>query len=181
MPYANLKAWLGPLPRAILVGWLVLVAATVAAVASPQLRQLLGFGSQALSYEVGQRVDVSPDLYGGAPYTVLLFARANCRACQNAKPMLAKLMAQLSGSDRVAIRVLAPAQSPDEQIDYIRTLGLSEESLVLVNFRDYRIRGIPTLLLVRGNGEILRISQGTGESLAGFATEVASVSGSPRP
>jgi thioredoxin-related protein len=130
---------------------------------------------------VGQSVDVSAALHGGAPYTVLLFARANCRACQNAKPMLAQLMAQLSGSDRVAVRVLAPARTPDEQIEYIRTLGLSEESLVLVDFRDYRIRGIPTLLLVNKKGEILRISQGTGESLAGFAAEVASVSGSPRP
>ncbi len=168
----NRKDLLRRLPSAILIGWLLVVLATAGAVASPTVRDWLGFTPPSHAYSVGEQIDAPPHTYGDAQHTLLFFTRASCPGCQKAKPILSGLVSDLTSSP-VAFRVLVPQNSSGNDLEYVRSLGLAVDNMIPVNFRQFRLRVIPTAVLVDQGGRILDVSEG-GESLERFANAVRS-------
>lgn len=138
------------------------VLATLALVVFPRLRAFLPLDHSRRTYAIGSHVDVPSSLYDGANHTLLVFVRASCAACQDAKPVLSRLIAELAGFD-IQVRVLAPAETREQQGPYIASLGLHPAAFVPTQFRDTRLRVVPTTLLVDHRGVILQATEGTRE------------------
>src|SRR5262245_46465866 len=89
----------------MLVTCVLLLGATVVAVAWPRITHTLGVkpAVRELAYTTGQTIDVPSDWYQSSPYTVVLFARASCGACQNAQPFFKQLVTGLKGRATVVL------------------------------------------------------------------------------
>ena len=148
------------------------VAVTSAAVAFPRFRQLLGFPSESAAYWVGDQVDVPPETYEGTPYSLIVFARASCAACQAARPMLAGLIENVRDDADLRIVVLMPSDSPAEGLEYTRGLGLPESSFLPRALREFKVRAVPTALLVDHRGRILAVAEGLGDPFRALTQRV---------
>jgi hypothetical protein len=154
----------------------VVVLATAAVVLSPRLQAALGFSGEPLqAYRVGDQIDVPVAAYGNAPETLLLFVRASCAACQNAMPVLSRLVVALQ-STRTDVRVLTPSVDRNRQIQYAGSLGLDESHILQGELRRMRVRVVPTAVLVDQEGRILHVAEG-GEGLEPFAAAVLARAG----
>jgi hypothetical protein len=146
------------------------VLITVALILSPRLQVLVGLARSVEAYRVGDRVDVPSDAYERARYTVILFGRASCAACQRAAPALGRLFAVLVQSE-VGVRVVAPKASSNEQLSYVRSLGLEDADFLPAEMRTLRVRSVPTALLVDREGLIREVAEGE-DRLEAFAVTV---------
>lgn len=162
------------LATGILCVSVLVVAVTSAAVAFPRFRQLLGFPGDSAAYRVGDQVDVPPETYEGTPYSLIVFARASCAACQAARPVLAELVENVRADADLRIVVLMPSGSPAEGLEYVRGLGLPESSFLPRALREFRVRAVPTALLVDHRGRILAVSEGLGEPFHALTRRVRS-------
>ena len=72
-------------------------------VAWPRVASAIGIrwaAPKSAAYRVNDRIDVPPDWYQSSGYTLVLFARSSCSACQAAHPFLQKLVGSLEGGIR---------------------------------------------------------------------------------
>jgi hypothetical protein len=150
------------------------VLTTAAAVASPRIRDFLGFTKDdGPSYRVGGVVDVPAKLYEGASYTLIVFARASCGGCQYAKPVFAEMVRQVRNAEDARVSFIMPSSSPAESTEYARAIGVPESSVFLEELRSFRLKAVPTALLVDHAGRIVAVSERV-DSLQDLAKIVAS-------
>jgi hypothetical protein len=145
----------------MLVACVVLLGATVVVVAWPRITHTFGVkpAPREMSYRTGQTIDVPAEWYQSSPYTVVLFARASCGACQNAQPFFKQLVTGLRGR---ATFVLAGSEvERDDDAQYGRALGL-KDAAIRVAPPDLKVRNVPTLVLINQRGEILGAWEGVG-------------------
>jgi len=153
---------------------LALLAGTVAAVFSPGLRHILGLARHPRAYQIGERVDIPREAFETTSYTLVIFTRASCAACQAVQPRLKELAKEISATRDVRVSVVMPAQSPDEGRKYVQGLGLTDSSFFPLTLRSLRLRVVPTAMLVDRDGTILGVSEGAGESFRAFTDFVLS-------
>jgi len=140
---------------AVTIGCVMVVAGSALVMAVPALRDRWGQSPPGnAGYRVGERIDLPATTHESFPLTLLLFTRTGCGACQAAKPALASLVAGLR--DRPSIRTLMIVRegSEPEEREYIRAIGLDEDRLVGVDFRNLRLRRVPTMVLVDRDGKV---------------------------
>jgi thioredoxin-related protein len=111
------------------------------------------------TYAVGQRID-TPDIYSGSRFTIILFARSSCGACQAAKPQL-RAIANLASTYLGVQMIVVPASdwSPEEGA-YIHDLGLREEAVRHLSVSELKVRMVPTLVVVDQRGRIQLVQEG---------------------
>jgi thioredoxin-like negative regulator of GroEL len=114
---------------------------------------------QPPAYAAGQTVDVPADWYASAPYTLVLFARASCGACQQASPFLQQLVREMRGKGDVLFA--SPGLEPESDREYARTLGVPDDRTRQVP-AGLRVRATPTLVLVDRSGRIHGAWEGVG-------------------
>ena len=159
----------------VVCGCVAVVLTTAAAVASPRLREFLGFTREsAAPYRVGDTVDVPANMYEGASHTLIVFARASCGACELAKPVFADLVQQIRHTEDMRVSFVMTSRSPGEGAHYVRSIGLSESSLFLEAPENFKVRVVPTAVFVDHAGTILAVSEGAGHSLQDLARVVTS-------
>jgi len=129
----------------------MLVTATAIAVARPAIRARLGF--TAAAYAAAQHVDLPSDVYDSSPYTLILFARSTCPACQRSSLLFKQLVAE-ANTVGVASRLVSGVPVAAEEMAYARGLGLTQEEVVGVDLQKLRVRLVPTIVLVDRRGEI---------------------------
>ena len=146
---------------AMLVTCALVLGATAVAVAWPRLTHTLGVKPvpRELAYKTGQTIDVPAEWYQSSPYTVVLFARASCGACQNAQPFFKQLVTGLKG--RAAVVLAGGEQGQDDDAQYGRALGLKDPA-IRVAPDGLKVRATPTLVLINRRGEILGAWEGVG-------------------
>lgn len=110
---------------------------------------------------------MSAAVYGGSPYTVVLFARFGCGACERAKPLLSSLAKDIAGRPGVRFVMVTGTASRTENLAYARELGLAEAAVVSITLTDLRLRQVPTLLLVDRQGVVRYAQEGALPSSAG--------------
>lgn len=152
----------------------LLVAGTSAAIAFPRFRQLLGFPSDSPGYRVGDVVDVPPAAYERTSHSLIVFARASCAACQAARPVLAELVEKVKDDASLRVVLVMPAVNPSESLEYVRGLGLPESSFIPRQQREFKVRAIPTAVLVDQRGRILAVAEGLGDPFHELAERVVS-------
>src|SRR5262245_23715517 len=145
----------------MLVTCVLLLGATVVAVAWPRITHTLGVKPPAreIAYKTGQTIDVPSDWYQSSPYTVVLFARASCGACQNAQPFFKQLVSGLKG--RATVVLAGGELEREDDAQYGRALGL-KDAAIRVAPAGLKVRATPTLVLINQRGEILGAWEGVG-------------------
>jgi F plasmid transfer operon protein len=143
------------------VALLAVFAGTLATLAWPRVTDALGAepAPPEPAYRAGAAIDTPKEWYQGAPYTLLLFARASCSACQTAQPFFKRLVNDLGATIRVVL--VTSAGEADEDAYYARGLGL-EANAIRTALPGLGVRVTPTLVLVDRQGTILDAWEGVG-------------------
>jgi thiol-disulfide isomerase/thioredoxin len=147
--------WVGRIAFALSIGSAALVLLTVGALAMPAARARLGLAPVRTSgYPVGGRIDVPPSVYDASPYTVVLFARSTCVFCQRARPLFAKLAADVAEDPSVRMVMVSSPSGRTGDLEYARSVGLDESRIVVLDPRSLRLKTVPTLVLVDRQGQV---------------------------
>jgi len=139
----------------------LVLGATVVAVAWPRITHTLGVkpAPREVAYRTGQVIDVPADWYHSSPYTVVLFARSSCGACQNAQPFFKQLVGGLKG--RATVVLAGGEEERDADAQFGRAIGLKDPA-IRVAPAGLKVRATPTLVLINQRGEILGAWEGVG-------------------
>lgn len=141
-------------------GLVLILLVTAMMVAWPRVTSALGMRrAPAPAYRAGQTIDTPADWYSSSEYTLVVFARASCGACQTAKPFLKQLVADLGS--RSAVVLGTTGKEPKEELGYGQSLGLADASVKVVP-AGLRVRATPTLVLVDREGKVLASWEGVG-------------------
>ena len=146
----------------MLVTCALLMGVTAVVVAWPRLTHTLGVRptvAREPAYRTGQMIDVPAEWYRSSPYTVVLFARASCGACQQAQPFFKQLVTGLKG--RAAVVLAGSDAEQDDDATFARALGLKAPSIQIAP-DGLKVRATPTLVLINQRGEILGAWEGVG-------------------
>jgi len=140
---------------------LAVFAATLGTLAWPRVTGALGVEPPAPepAYRTGTAIDTPKEWYQGAPFTLLVFARASCGACQKAQPFFKRLVNDIGAGIRVVL--VTSAGEADEDAYYARGLGL-ETNAIRTAVPGLSVRVTPTLVLVDRQGTILDAWEGVG-------------------
>ena len=149
--------------RAAIAASIVLLAifgGTLGTLMWPRISGAVGIQPKPqLAYESGMAIDTPAEWYQGAPYTLLLFARASCAACQSAEPFFKRLIHDIGSTVRVVL--VTSAGEADEDARYARQLGLATQS-IRTAVPGLKVRVTPTLVLVDRQGTIMDTWEGVG-------------------
>jgi len=150
----------GRLARAANIILLGAMAATATIAAGPRVAAAIGWrGAPALAYAPGSTVDTPAAWHEQQDFTLIVFARSSCSACQSAQPFLKRLASDLVG--RAAVVLVTTGKEQDADARFARSLGL-ETQAVKVAPAGLRVRATPTLVLVNGHGQVLGSWEGVG-------------------
>jgi thiol-disulfide isomerase/thioredoxin len=134
---------------------------TAIVIAWPRVASAIGIkrAAPAAAYRTGDHIDVPKDWYQSSNYTLVLFARSSCSACQAAHPFLQKLVAGLKG--KAAVAMASTELERDDDLRYGRSLGIDDDAN-RVTPGGLRVRATPTLVLVKRDGTVLGAWEGVG-------------------
>lgn len=140
---------------------MAIVAGSVLVLALPGWRRALGFPVlDKPAYAAGERVDVPARVYDSTPFTVLVFTRSSCGACDRARPVVGGLVAALRDRPSVRLTMIVDENTQAVEQQYLRDVGLAEDRLAAADFRTLRLRRVPTTLLVDREGRVLHAHEG---------------------
>lgn len=129
------------------------VAGSLVLVLRPEWRRALGLGGRQ-GYAVGEQVDFPVRVYGSSPFTLVVFSRSDCPACQGAKPAIKELIDALRPVPSVRVAMVAARGEAPEEHQFGRDLGLTEKDVMQIDLGDLRLDGVPTTLLVDRSGRV---------------------------
>jgi hypothetical protein len=139
------------------------LAITVGYVAWPRVASALGVTppKAAAAYAAGQMADVPVEWYQHDAYTLVIFARASCGACEKAQPFLAGLVRHVQG--RAGVVMAGPASTHDEDVRFANSLGIGDARTHVVP-STARVRATPTLVLLNQRGLVVEAWEGVGSA-----------------
>lgn len=151
---SRVDKFLSRLAVTLSVALVVLLAGTVAVLAWPRVASALHFTSRrAPAYSTGQRVDAPAEWYGGSKYTLILFARSECGACDRAKPFFRSLVSRVKATGaRVVLAGVDPNGKPDSA--FAEAIGVEARDVRTSKPRELKVALVPTLLVVTPDGTI---------------------------
>ena len=149
------------LSLAAIIAFTLTLATTVAIVAWPRVAHALGIKSApaVMPYVAGGQIDTPADWYQSSEYTLVLFARASCGACEKAQPYLQQLVEFLGGRARVVVG--GGADTRDQDAAFATSIGVPAADFKATP-AGLRVRSTPTLVLVDRKGAILASWEGVG-------------------
>ena len=123
--------------------------------AMPSVRSSFGLGPAPAkpSYVAGQVIDLSADVVGQAPHTLVILFRSDCGACERMKPYLTRLAARNGPATLRVVAVTGVANSPDS-VAFAKAIGIDESRLVTMDLTTLRAQRVPTIILVDRAGRI---------------------------
>ena len=142
------------------LGLVGMVVATAMYIGWPRVANALGLGPAPPppAYVAGQQVDVPAHWYNGADKTLLIFAKASCKACEKAQPFIKGLVGRVNGR---AAAVMAHPPGDPADLKFAQSLGITEDYVVTVG-KGLRVKATPTILLLNKNGTVLDAWEGVG-------------------
>ena len=155
---------LGRLAGATSVALVLMVAATAGSIAWPRVAGAVGLDRnavRAVAYPAGATIDTPPAWHQDTPYTLVIFARSTCAACEKAAPYLTGLIASLRGRAAVVYASAGVKLARAEELQAARAIGVGE-SQVHEAPAGLKVRVTPTLVLVNQRGEVLASFEGVG-------------------
>lgn len=105
------------------------------------------------AYTAGDKLDLPSALYDGASRTLLIIARSDCGDCQAAKPLLTQLVRENRRLERSRVALVVRRSTEAEQA-FASDIDVSDSEIVALEFADFRVKRVPTVLVVDGAGMI---------------------------
>jgi hypothetical protein len=140
---------------------LLLGLAALVIARTPNLRtRILEVTTGRSTYVVGELVDL-PGVAKSAPFTVVVFARASCRACEDALPLLKAVREtlELRADGRMLLLYRSERRLESEQV-YGAALGLTEAEIHFANPPNRRLRALPAIMVIDVSGRIRYLHEG---------------------
>jgi hypothetical protein len=144
----------------------IVFATTVGRLAGRRALESLGWISPSTTaYAVGATIDLPEAVYRQTPFTVVLFARSDCPACQTGEPFY-RSVAAFVGTHPTARMVLsspvagAGGAPAIEEMAYARRLGDGVVIVPWTSDQKPRVAVVPTLVMVNDRGVVLAAWQG---------------------
>ena len=155
---------LGRLAGATSVALVLMAAVTAGTIAWPRVASAVGLERKAVrtpAYPAGATIDTPVAWHQDAPYTLVIFARSTCAACEKAAPYLKGLTASLRG--RAAV-VYASAGVSLERAAWTWDSPMPIACAYFTSAAPdgLKVRVTPTLVLVNQHGEVLTSFEGVG-------------------
>lgn len=150
------------------------LAATVALVLSPSLREWTGVGPRPAppAYAVGDRVDVDAGAYTSSPLSLILFARSTCAACQRSSDFHKQVVA--AGRARgVRAALVTPSDDASAEQAYAANLGIGAAQVYHAAPGSIKLRAVPALMVVDAAGVIRHVWFGAPD--AGTQAEILTI------
>jgi thiol-disulfide isomerase/thioredoxin len=137
------------------------LVSTAGVVFWPRVAHALGIKPKptVMPYLPGGQIDTPPEWSASSEYTLVVFARASCGACEKAQPYFQQLVEFLG--HRAAVVVAGGSNTRDEDAAFARSIGVAE-SFFKTTPAGLRVRATPTLVLVNRRREILAAWEGVG-------------------
>jgi hypothetical protein len=111
----------------------------------------------------GEQMDVLRGAVPAGSSRALVIAVApNCHFCNDSMAFYKQLLAQRD-SAHSAVKVVAAVSSPEARADEQTKMsanGVKPDAVVQLDFRQIKVPGTPTVLLVDGNGKVLSVWMG---------------------
>jgi hypothetical protein len=127
---------------------------------SPSVRGRLGWGGRtSTSYAVGETIDVPPEYFSTAPQTLVLFVSGTCGATLRSASMLGGVAARLKDS-QTRVVIFSPAERQADQALLARRMGVDRAALVPMDLTHYRVRIVPSAVLVDQQGRVRFAQEG---------------------
>lgn len=134
------------------------VALSFLAVITKPVLVRLGVLPDPSRYGVGDHVDVPAHMLGSTR-TALVFGRASCAGCQRATPQLLRLNTEIGSRPDVRIWLL----TDERNTKWAAASGFPESAVIQTDLTEYRLGGIPTVLVLDGSGIVLKIIEAVSE------------------
>jgi hypothetical protein len=150
----------GRLARAANILLLGALGVTLVIAGWPRVTKAMGWNQTPPPvYATGSTIDTPVAWHQQTDFTLVLFARSSCAACQAAQPFLRHLVANLKG--RTAVVLVTTGKEPQADTRFAQGLGI-QASEVKVAPENLRVRATPTLVLVNNRGRVLGSWEGVG-------------------
>jgi len=159
-PASSDKA-LGALALGVVVICLAVLGATATTLLVPSWQGRFAT-PPAVSYVVGETIDISADIYRGHQATLVIFADASCKASIGSQPVFGALVRSAS-EGAVGISLMMPGETgrPSEpNLAFAHTIGVQVADLRQADLRPLRLRSVPAAVLVGRDGTILAYHEG---------------------
>jgi hypothetical protein len=117
-------------------------------------------GVSAATYRSGEQIDLSPDAFDAKPYTLLVFARQGCAACDQSKPLLTTFIREALALPNTGVALITSSDYRRQGVQLAEELGLSSAEVVPVDTARIKIQRLPALAWVDRHGEILKFHEG---------------------
>jgi len=132
------------------------VGITVIAVPGLRLKAVEKITGNPLPLVVGGTLQVDPNLYDRADFTVVLFARSTCPVCTAAKPHLRTFLTELSKYSTGPVYLMYTQGSPESELPYASAIGINASNVLSAPESVLRqVTAVPTLILVDRAGRVL--------------------------
>jgi hypothetical protein len=137
------------------------LVATVAVAGSSTVRAWLGFDwvESQPAYQIGQTIDMPPEIFKASPLTVVVFANYTCGACQNSVPEMALMASDLAQYSVPAVLVTSAART-EASTSFARAAGFDDASVWHIDLTKSRVQRVPLFVLVDRNGTVLFSREG---------------------
>jgi glutaredoxin len=146
----------------------------------PALRARFGIAPESPSaYSPGQLIDLPTHFYREARYTVIIFARASCPACERAKPFLTRLVNAAHVDKDADVRLIMSSTGARELAEFAAAIGI-RVSAATEKPANIRLHSVPTVVVVDQDGTVVLAHEGVPdpEQEAGFMRALISVAAS---
>lgn len=154
------ERWGRRLAYGLLILSLGVLAGTSAIAFSPSLRARAGLGGTPVpGYAIGDAIDLPAQYFNAAPQTLVLFVSGTCGATVRSASLLGGIADHLKAtSTRVVI--FSPADRAADQALLARRMGLDRAAFIPVDLTQYRVRIVPTAVLVDQRGRVRYVQEG---------------------
>lgn len=114
------------------------------------------------SVAAGEQLDVLHGALPAANRTLVIAVAPGCHFCNDSMPFYKHLLEERDSSHS-PVKVVAAVSTPEAQADEQTKMsanGVKPDAFVHVDFRQIKVPGTPTVLLVDGQGKVLSVWMG---------------------
>ena len=145
----------------VAIAAILIVIVTIVSAANPGARDWIRVKMRWAppTFAVGTSAHLPSALTSSHHATALIFAAANCAACERAQPAFRALAAAGAAANDANVRVLLTTPS-DDAAQYAAMLGISPDAVSHFDARGSLVRRVPTIVIVDAAGIVRATKEG---------------------
>lgn len=150
----------GSAALSVSVALTLVLTVTIGALAWPRVTNAIGVKAKPpeAAYRPGRTIDTPSEWYSQSARTLVIIARSECGACQQARPFFKQLIGDVG--ERTVVVLVSPGADRAAETQFGLDIGLGEASVKGVPNGGLRAARVPTIVVVDQGGKILAAWEG---------------------